>query len=72
MMGSRGKREIGQSSIRELSIKESGALSSIRRMGKEFKFGLMGRSMRAIGKTIWLMDREGSYMEMGMCMRGHG
>ena len=43
----------------ELSIKETGSLTKIRKMEEEYKYGLMDQDMMDSGEMEWLMDTEG-------------
>ena len=58
----------------ELFIKENGSQSpeSTRRMGVEFKYGLMGPAMMAFGVTEWPMATEDSCTQRATSMKGNG
>ena len=47
-------------------------MSMVREMVVEFKFGLMVRYMRDIGKTVSLMERAASFMQMEIFKMGTG
>ena len=41
-------------------------------MAEALKYGLMAVFLKAIGQIIWLMDKEGLYMQTVMCTRETG